>query len=492
MSGIKRLINFILPVKACNLKCHYCYVGQENRFDGEMGALEYAPEHMQRALTTKRLGGTCHINMCGLGETLLAPYAVDLARRMLENGHFVSVVTNGTVRGRMDELCGLPEELRKRLFFKFSYHYLELARLQLLDAFFKNVQAVRDSGCAFSVELTVNDVSTVEIPTLKKMCEERLGAACHVIESRNNLDGYSRLAALPVEEHQRLWGEFQSPLFEFQQTQWMVKRREFCYAGDWVLNLYAESGWITPCFAGGNPIQNIFAHPEEPIHFVAIGSHCPWSHCYAAYILLSSGAIPEFETPCYAAFRDRGCPDGSHWLTPHVKEFFTSRLWQANETYSPLKQRYINALMELEYPETGRMSDSARVALGRELAEHLRENGLSSLGLWGTGEKERWLTSLLAGTSIQIKFSVDLNFYEDHPPTWKERWKHRCKYALKKLWYGTKQPVLLNRYDRFPPVRAVVVWEHGQPAPDPPELRGRTVWLTELADEAKSKRGSKH
>ena len=46
------------------------------------------------------------------------------------------VVTNATVSKRFEELAKLPKELLSHLFFKFSYHYLELKQRNLLDKFF--------------------------------------------------------------------------------------------------------------------------------------------------------------------------------------------------------------------------------------------------------------------------------------------------------------------------------------------------------------------
>ena len=84
----------------------------------------YSPDVVQRALAVERLGGICLVNMCGGGETLLPPQMTDYVRVILENGHYVTVVTNGTVSSRFAEIAAFPSELLSRLHFKFSYHYL--------------------------------------------------------------------------------------------------------------------------------------------------------------------------------------------------------------------------------------------------------------------------------------------------------------------------------------------------------------------------------
>ena len=92
----------------------------------------YPPEHVRKALSKERLGGTCLINLCAGGETLLARETVNYARELLSEGHYVMIVTNGTVSKRFDEFASFPKELKKHLFFKFSYHYLEFKKEDFL------------------------------------------------------------------------------------------------------------------------------------------------------------------------------------------------------------------------------------------------------------------------------------------------------------------------------------------------------------------------
>lgn len=483
MDKIKRLFNFVLPVTTCNFQCHYCYVRQDGCATGEMGDLSYSPEQIQRAMTVERLGGICHINMCGLGETLLADYAVELAGRMLENGHYVSVVTNGTIRKRIQELCEFPEEWRGRMFFKFSFHYIELLRHGNLDAFFETIAYVKACGCAFSVELTVNDETVLLISEIQELCMERLGAYCHVVESRNNQDGMSRLTVLPVEKHQTAWSKFESPLFAFQQEHWMKKREEFCYAGDWILSLDVASGWIYPCFGGGNAIQNIFENPEEKIRFTAIGHNCCWTHCYAAYVLLTSGAIPEVQGPPYAMFRDRICTDGSTWLTTTVRSFFESKLSDTNSMYSPEKALYIDALMALEYNSP---REFELIKLSAAVEKKLSKKGIHSVAVWGTGKGAKWILSVLSKSSISVKYLIDTEFSYCDALSIQEKAKRICKYPIKRILSPTGKAVLVNRYDRVPRVDAVIVLNHAHFEQERIRIGDRSdrvLSLTELADD---------
>lgn len=56
-------------------------------------------------------------------------------RALLEEGHFVMVVTNGSVTNVLKKITEFPQELLKRLIFKFSYHYLEHHRMNLTELF---------------------------------------------------------------------------------------------------------------------------------------------------------------------------------------------------------------------------------------------------------------------------------------------------------------------------------------------------------------------
>ena len=474
MAKMKRLVNFGLPVSVCNMRCPYCYVSQVGWNTNDIGHLDYPPEHIQRCLTKERLGGVCHINMCGSGETLLAPYTVELAYRMLENGHYVSIVTNGTISKRLKELCTFPDEYRKRMFIKFSLHYLELKRENLMSQFFDNIRYVKEHGCAFSVELGAADEYVPYMQEIQTICQEKLGACPHVIELRrqDDLEAYSRLTALPLEQHKNAYQALNTKMFDFQQQYWGDKRCEFCYAGDWVMQLSGGTGWFQPCFIGGKPVQNIYENPDEPIRFVALGENCPWQHCYSSYILLTSGVIPTLKTPCYAEFRDCEDSAGDHWLTPAVAEFFSSKCSESNSEYSKAKKEYINALMALEYQNRGRAYQPERV--GNLVADALKNKGVKKIGIWGASMCSDWLVDLLLGTAIQIKYIVDDGMQSRKSDRGRQRHLFR-----------SQLPALLNSSDRLPQVDAMIITDYPRfnsiKAKIPP-VYSQLFSLTELVD----------
>ena len=78
--------------------------------------LKYPAEVVGQSLSKERLGGTCMFNICASGETLIPHEIVDYTKAILQQGHYVMIVTNGMLKKRFEEFAGFPEEYRKRLF----------------------------------------------------------------------------------------------------------------------------------------------------------------------------------------------------------------------------------------------------------------------------------------------------------------------------------------------------------------------------------------
>ncbi len=76
------------------------------------------------------------------GETLLPPQMTGILYELLAQGHYLAVVTNGTVTKRFEEICNFPEEFRKRCSLN-SLHYTELLRLNKFDVFWDNVHRMK-------------------------------------------------------------------------------------------------------------------------------------------------------------------------------------------------------------------------------------------------------------------------------------------------------------------------------------------------------------
>lgn len=336
---MKRFIDVWVPVTTCTLRCHYCYITHHRLFDSKLPKFKYCPEIFRKGLSKERLGGVCMFNLCGGGETLLPPEMPKYIRALLEEGHYVMVVTNATVDKAFNEMSEWPKDLLDHLFFKFSYHFIELKKRNLYEKFFSNVRKMRDAGASFTLEATPSDELIPYIEEMKALAVQEVGAVCHITVGRDehNMSTIPILSQMTPVEYYNTWKVFDSEFFEYKFSVFSQKRTEFCYAGDWTLFLDMGSGILHQCYCSLFN-QNIFEDVSKPIKFKAIGHFCQQPHCYNAHAFLTFGAIPEHESPTYATIRNRICVDGSEWLKPKMKVFMECRLKNANNEYSDCKK----------------------------------------------------------------------------------------------------------------------------------------------------------
>lgn len=338
---IKRFFECLIPVSFCNLHCDYCYVIQENRRKMKMPEFAFPIEHMVRALSRKRLGGTCWFSICGVGETLAPKEILPLVRGILENGHFVNLTNNGTMSRRIDEFCAFPPEFRARLHFSFSLHYLELKKKNLLERFAQNVNKVRAAGCSFLVQINLYDGYMPYWNEIGKFCIEHFGALPQVALTRREGRKFEIFTTGTDANYITTGRKMASPLFDFTVKNFNLRRHEFCYAGDWsgVLNL--GTGELSACYDDGLR-QNIFRDISAPIKFCAIGKNCRKPYCINSSHFLSLGTIPSIATPTYAELRNRVRADGTEWFRPEMKAFLSQKLADGNTEYTPLKKLFCN------------------------------------------------------------------------------------------------------------------------------------------------------
>ncbi len=331
---IKKFIECHIPVTSCNLRCHYCYITQKGLWKNKKVEFKYPIERIRKALSCKRLGGVCLLNLCGGGETLIPHETVEIAKAFLEEGHYVSIVTNGTISKHIDEILQFPSELLSRLFFKFSFQYLELKRTNQMQKFFENIKNCKNKGCAFTVEITPNDELIPYIDEIKEVSLKELGALPHITIARVDTDPKKPiLTTKSKSEYKAIWETFDSDMFKFKLPLYDIKIKDFCYAGDWSFCVNLGTGIMSQCYKS-KIHKNIFEDIEKPIEFCAIGNNCREPHCYNAHSFLLLGNIPNKYQECtYAKIRNRICLDGSEWLTPNVKEFFSSKFQESNHEY---------------------------------------------------------------------------------------------------------------------------------------------------------------
>lgn len=343
---IRRFIECYVPVTTCNLRCSYCYVIQQNRRNSHSSEFKYTPEHIGKAVSKERWGGVCLFSLTAPGETLIAHEIVSIAEKILSHGHYVNITTNGTLSKRFDEIVLFPEAFLERLHFSFSFHYLELMKVSKLSVFFKNVDKVSRAGCSFLVQINLCDEYIPYLEEIKNLCVEKVGAPPQIAVTRDQSAGHICLRTQhTTDEYIQMGNSFDSPLFDFGMKNFLVKRKEFCYAGDWSFKLYLHTGVLRSCYDSLST-QNIFKNPNKPIRFRAIGNNCKSPYCVNSTHFMSLGVIPEIVTPSYAELRNR--PD-ANWYTPKMQAFLGGKLSDENREYGSSRKLIANAAEYLRW-----------------------------------------------------------------------------------------------------------------------------------------------
>jgi organic radical activating enzyme len=347
--GPKAFVECLIPVTACNLRCPYCYVIQENRRTEKIPDLPYDIETIQRALSKKRFGGTCFFNLCGAGETMLPHYTIDIAKALLENGHFINITNNGTISKRFDEIISLfSEEELSRCCFAFSLHYLELKRRKMLDRFFRNVNLVHDAGASILVQLNLTDAYLPYLDEIRETCIKYVGAAPQLAATREETAFPAKkvklMTSLSEDEYRAAAAPFNSPLFDATMKNFNVKRREFCYNGAWAFELNFGSGRLHRCYYSAY-VQDIFKNTEAPITRIPVGNCCNSPYCFNSSHYMALGTVPEVDMPSYVDLRDR--PEAG-WYQPRMKAFLSHKLSDSNVESSHAEKVFANAFGHMD------------------------------------------------------------------------------------------------------------------------------------------------
>ena len=327
-----KYVDITIPVEACNFRCKYCYIWQQRNMDINNSKFKYSAQHVASGLSQERLGGVCLMNICGAGETLFSQFTIDLAHELLNKGHFIIIVTNGCAQqNSYEQLAAFPADLKKRLLIKFSFHFLELKRLNLFDTYWKHVHMVRDAGIGISIEMCPSDETMPYKQEIKDMCIKEVGALPHITNARvNTTENLELMTELSLEEYKKFWSDFDSDMFNIKIQSYGVKRQEFCYAGDWSVYMDAGSGLMFQCHCGEIISEDMLADISRPINFHPVGK-CKAPYCVNAHCGMCMGCLPDVNVMTFCATRDRVCTDGSHWLTDEWIKFSSQKLYENNK-----------------------------------------------------------------------------------------------------------------------------------------------------------------
>lgn len=331
---IARYVECYMLRQACNLRCSYCFVGQSRELAETVIPFKHSPEFIARALSKERLGGTSLISICCDGEPLISHDMVMLIKKLLEEGHYVYLISNGTLSKRMDEICSFPQKLLSHLFIRFSYHYFELRRLNLFDTFFENIRRFHEAGGSFTVFLVGSDIYLPVLDDLKDRCVKNLGALPHVDYERDETKGDGGTLTVRSEteflEYKKIWDSFDSEFMRFRERV-DGKISGSCNAGNWVVHLDLMTGRMSRCPVG-QYIGNIYDDICSDIPFDHKPHECPYNFCVCAPVFFAFGMKEDLrDAPTFYELWNRTTPDGVNWIQDEIRGFFSGRLYESHK-----------------------------------------------------------------------------------------------------------------------------------------------------------------
>lgn len=338
---MRRFIECLIPLTACNLKCSYCYVIQEGRRKNEKAQFVYDACYIGKALSKERLGGVSLISMTASGETFLAPELPEIVLEVLKQGHFVNLTTNGTLSKQMKNLLEVCSKYLDHLHISFSFHYVELLKKNLVDIFFDNIDMARSAGCSILLQINLVDEYVPYWEEIKQISKQRVGAYPQVALTRDESNGTYKIMTKQMtdEEYISKGKEMNSPLFDFTCQNFMVKRNEYCFAGYWSAKLNLATGEMSGCYGLGIK-QNIFENIKRPIIWRPIGKRCKHRYCFNSSHFMSQGIIPELlPMLSYGELRNR---EEANWYTPVMKDFLYKKFEDTNFSFWGLEKYFFD------------------------------------------------------------------------------------------------------------------------------------------------------
>lgn len=372
---IKKFIEVFVPGTSCNLKCHYCYLAQVGVSTNQRSHFCFSDEQMHRSIRKERLGGACLFNICADGETMLEPHTMTFIKNLLIEGHYVNIVTNATLTSRIQELISLSKEQRSHIALLASFHYLELKKRNLLETYFSNLKAARSAGISFYMPMVFCQEYVDCLDEIKKTCIEHLGILPEAAKYRDDTSSDLHLKEqLSIDEYyDKGIQELDSNYFRFEKRFYLKKIDSFCYAGDWFAYLNLCTGELQACY--NQPVfDNLFAHPEKPVKFRAIGNHCRVPYCYNGVSRIPLGVVPEIkDVNYYWEYRNRKNPNGPDNYTDELKQALSVRLYESNQEYSEKDKKKANEFYHFHYEINSRIKSELSRFTPKRIARKLKK-----------------------------------------------------------------------------------------------------------------------
>lgn len=340
---IKKFIEVFVPGTSCNLKCHYCYLAQSGVSTSQRSHFCFSDEQMRRSIRKERLGGACLFNICADGETMLEPRTMSFIHGLVEEGHYVNIVTNATMTARFDEIISWPEKQRQNIFFVASFHYLELKRLGLLSTYFSNLRRARQAGCSYASFLVQCEEYIEYYSEIKDLFLKELGVLPHIMKYRDDLSSdYHLKTSRSVDEYFDLGIEFfHSKYFEFEKESYEKKIKSFCYAGDWFYYVNLCTGDMQSCYS--QPIiGNFFKNPDSPLPVRTVGTHCKVPYCYNGVSRIPLGLVPEYKCGYYWEYHQSNNDKGYSSFSDHYRQATSIKLYETNSPYNSYQMQKAN------------------------------------------------------------------------------------------------------------------------------------------------------
>lgn len=296
----------------------------------------------------RAVGRGCFFHLTGDGETLLPEDVVPLIHGLLKEGHWVNVVTNGTLTGRIHELIDLAEKdgLLERLTLSVSFHFLELEKHNMLEAFAENVNYVKEkNGGGINLTMVASEEYLEASDRIHKFCDEKgLSFATNMVREYNmNGDVGGIKSKYGKEEYLRIVSEtFPSYNIARDNGGLKIDSHMFCYAGSWLFCLDFATGVYAQCSMNMDYTYNFFEHLDKKPLLEPVGTGCKAEYCW-----------------CRWAQRFNLIPNECNY-NDNIEEIHSAREFQ-NLSWEALKTRYTNlAKVNREYTEWEKAENEKR------------------------------------------------------------------------------------------------------------------------------------